>query len=280
MTCVLADFALWLNVLGNAAGRILSVPIARLSPWLSNTIIAIPVGVLILVIFKYASNQKAIGRARDRITANILGIRLFKNNIATVLRSQLNVIMLALLTMIYSLLPLLIMTLPLILLLSQMALWYQWQPLQPGERALIVATIDAEPETPLPESEIIAITGAHVVAGPIHIPSKQQIIWQIEARSTGYHEAILRIGQHTTSKEFAVGQWPMRVSVTKPGRHWWHILLNPYEGTVGKSNLLSVSIDYSNRLNGFGGSSSWLLVFFASSFASALLFKPLLGVKI
>ena len=75
-----AQIISWLNILMNFLGKVLLSFIAFLPGWLSNTIISAVVGVLLLIIFKYTSNQKAIGKVLDNIKANLLGMKLFKDN--------------------------------------------------------------------------------------------------------------------------------------------------------------------------------------------------------
>ena len=41
-----------------------------------------------MIIFKYTSNQKAIGRVRDHIKANMLALKLFKDDMSVTFKSQ------------------------------------------------------------------------------------------------------------------------------------------------------------------------------------------------
>ena len=41
-----------------------------------------------LVAYKYTSNQRAVKRARDDISANLLTLKLFKDNTSAVLKAQ------------------------------------------------------------------------------------------------------------------------------------------------------------------------------------------------
>ena len=74
-----AKIVSWINVVTNALGRFLLAPIAVLPGWLSNTIISAVAGVFLLVIFKYTSNQRAIGKIRDDIKAHMLALKLFSD---------------------------------------------------------------------------------------------------------------------------------------------------------------------------------------------------------
>ena len=73
MTDVLTHIAVWLNAVSNAMGSVLLAPVAVLPGWLSATAIAAVTGLMLLLVFKYTSNQRAIKRARDDIRAHRLG---------------------------------------------------------------------------------------------------------------------------------------------------------------------------------------------------------------
>ncbi len=79
MTGVLAQTAAWLNSAANGLGRWLLAPTSVLPGWLSATTAAAVTGVLLLAVFKYTSNQRAIKRVRDDINAHLLALKLFKD---------------------------------------------------------------------------------------------------------------------------------------------------------------------------------------------------------
>ena len=75
----------------NSVAGALFAPVAVLPGWLSITMISAVLGVLLLLIFKYTSNQKAIGCIRDKINANLIGAWLFKDSLSVTVKSQLKV---------------------------------------------------------------------------------------------------------------------------------------------------------------------------------------------
>ncbi|HZU36567.1 MAG TPA: hypothetical protein VFA18_11690, partial [Gemmataceae bacterium] len=70
----------WLNALANDVGGWVLSPVQVLPGWLSATIIAAVTGVLLLAVFKYTSNQRAIKRVRADISTNLLALKLFKDS--------------------------------------------------------------------------------------------------------------------------------------------------------------------------------------------------------
>jgi hypothetical protein len=101
--------------------------------WLSLVVLSALTGIIALVVYKYTSNQTAIGRVHDDIRVALLAAKLFKDDLGVTLRSQGKLFGAATRLFLYSLVPLAVMTPPMILLLTQMAPRYEWQPFRPGD---------------------------------------------------------------------------------------------------------------------------------------------------
>jgi uncharacterized membrane protein (DUF106 family) len=255
--------------------------IAGLPGWLSNTIISALTGLVLLIIFKYTSNQRAIGHVRDNIKANLLALKLFKDSIAVTLQSQGRLFKGAFLLLLHAIRPMLVMIVPVSLLLAQLGLWYQSRPLQSGEHTIITMKLNGSIDSPWPNINIESTPAAEVVTGPIRIFSNRQICWEIRAREKGYHRIIFNTGIWQVEKELAVGDGFMRVSAERPGWNWAGILLNPMEKPFGPhSPVQSIGIVYPDRLSHTSGTDWWLIYFFAASLVFALIFKPFLKVRI
>lgn len=281
MTSFLAQIITWINVPVNALGKLLSVPIGALPGWLSNTIISAVTGLVLLIIFKYTSNQRAIGKVRDNIKANMLALKLFKDDISVTLQSQGRVFKGAFLLLFHAIRPMLVMIVPVSLLLAQMGLWYQSRPLLPGEEAVVTMKLNSNIEAPWPNVGIGPMPAADITSGPVRIFSKREICWKLRAVESGYHRIIFQVGRHQIDKELVIGDGFMRVSAERPGWHWADILLYPVEKPFGSDSVVqSISIDYPERLSRTSGTGWWLIYFFVASLVFALIFKPFLRVRI
>src|SRR5262249_18970955 len=200
----LTQIVVWLNALANAVGRILLAPIAVLPGWLSATIVAAVTGVVLLVVFKYTSNQRAIKRVKDDIKANLLALKLFKDTTSVALRAQGQILVSAFRLLVFSVLPMLVMVVPVLLILRQLALWYQSRPLQVGEDAVLTVKLKDDqaswPEVRLQPSDVV-----ETEVGPVCVRAKREICWNIRARQSGYHRLVFHVGEHTGDKELAIG---------------------------------------------------------------------------
>ena len=271
----------WVNVLTNAFGRFLLAPIAVLPGWLSNTIISAVTGVFLLVIFKYTSNQRAIGKVRDDIKANMLALKLFKDSISVTLHAEAGVFKGALLLLFHAIRPMLVMIFPVSLLLAQMSLWYQSRPLLPGETAVMTVKLNGNAGERWPTVNIEPTPVVEVTIGPVRVFSRRQICWEIKALENGKHRITLNVNRHQIEKELVIGDGFMRVSSTRPAWNWANILMHPAEEPFGPDSIVqSVTIDYPDRLSRTSGADWWLIYFFIASMVFAFVAKPFLKIRI
>lgn len=278
---LLAQIMTWVNALTNTLGNFLLAPISVLPGWLSNTIVSAVAGLVLLIIFKHTSNQRAIGRVRDDIKAHMLALKLFKDSISVTLQAQGRVFKGALLLLLHAVRPMLVMIVPVSLLLAQMGLWYQSRPLLPGEETIVTMKLNGKIDSPWPKVSIKLMPDADVTIGPVRVSSKRQILWKIKACENGYHHIVFRVDEQRIEKELAIGDGFMRVSSVRPGWHWSDILLHPSERPFGPDSVVqSISINYPDRLSRTSGTDWWLIYFFIASMVFALLFKPFLKVRI
>ena len=276
-----AQLITWINAPVNALGGFLLAPVNVLPGWLSNTIISAFTGMILLIIFKYTSNQRAIARVRDNIKADMLALKLFKDSLLVTLQSQGRLFKSALLLLFHSLRPMLVMIVPVILLLGQLGLWYQHRPLRVGEETIVTVQLSGEISPVWPKLEMDSVPAMEVVIGPVRVFSERRIYWKIRACENGLHNITFRVNGQPIEKQLAIGNGFMRASVERPGWNWSDILQHPLEKPFGPDSLVrSVSIDYPQRLSRTSGTDWWLIYFFIASMVFAMVFKPFLKVRI
>lgn len=255
--------------------------LSALPAWLSLTIVSSVLGVLLLILFKYTSHQSAISRVRDKIKARLLAMKLFKDNIPVVLKSQVQIFILAVLLLIYSIPPMLVMILPFCLVLGQLGVWYQARPLNINEEAVVVMQLAGSENDPMPEAVLAAMEGAQVVTGPVRVPSKRQIYWQIKAQEAGIHQLEFDVDQSLIQKELSIGQGLMPVSIKRPALDLADLILYPAEKPFNETSPVRwVQINYPDRTSKLTGSGVWVIFLFVVSMAAAFAVKPFLNVKI
>jgi hypothetical protein len=282
VTDLLTQLVVWVNAAANALGRWLLAPIGATPEWLSATAVAAATGVLLLVAFKYTSNQRAIQRVRDDVTASLLSLKLFKDSPGATVRAQGRLLLGAGRLFVLALAPAAIMTVPVTLLLVQLAAWYQQRPLAVGEEAVVTLWLQDDADAPLPDVDLTASPAVETTPpGRVRVWSERKVFWNVKARENGYHRLDFRVGDRTVEKELAVGAGPMRVSGRRPGWDWWEALWYPWEEPFGPdSPVRSIEIDYPDRSPWkLFGAEPWVVYWFVVSLIAALCFRRLLNVK-
>lgn len=281
MTDALAQAALWLNTVANALGRFLLAPIGALPGWFSATVISAVTGVLLLAVFKYTSNQRAIKRVRDDINAHLLALKLFKESAWVSLKAQGRILLGACRLFVLAIVPILVMALPVILLMAQLALWYQARPLKLGEEAIVVLDLNGASGSSGPAVSLRPTDSIEVITGPVRVQSKREVCWNVKPKKPGSHRLEFEIGGQVYSKEIAAGEGFMRVSRLRPGWDWSSILLNPWEPPLRPDDpVRSIEIEYPDRSSWTCGTDSWVIYWFVVSMIAALCFRRVLNVAV
>jgi uncharacterized membrane protein (DUF106 family) len=280
MSAPMADLLQILNDVANTCGKLAAAPVAWLPGWLSLTIVSIVTGFVMLIAFKYTSHQTAVRRARNQIKANLLALSLFQDNLLVSFRSQLKILRGAIQLLLLAIVPMLVMIVPMCLMLGQLALWYQARPLAVGEDAVLTVTL-REPKANLPHVQLVSTTSAQATLGPVRIPSRGEICWNVRGLQAGYHQLTVQLDKEQLQKELAVGKRPMRVSRRRPPREWSEMFLNPAERPLPEHSIAqSIDIDYAARNGWITGSGWWLVYWFGVSMLAAFAFRPWLKVHI
>src|SRR6185312_5022947 len=92
--------------------------------------------------------------------------------------------------------PMLVMMVPVLLVLGQLSLWYQFRPLHVGEEAVVVLKLGGRPDDPLPAVTLAKTSAAEVVTGPVHVPSRREVVWLLRASEKGSHRLSFLVGEH------------------------------------------------------------------------------------
>ncbi|MFI5461103.1 MAG: hypothetical protein ACHRXM_37320 [Isosphaerales bacterium] len=278
---VLTRVVVWLDAAANALGKSLLAPIGILPGWLSATIVSAVTGVLLLLVYKYTSNQHAIKRVRNDINADLLAIKLFKDSTSVALRAQGRLLLSASRLFLLSIVPMLVMLVPVSLLLSQLALWYQFRPLRVGEDAVVTLNLSGRAGSSLPEVRLQPSDAMEITTGPVRVLSKRQVCWNIRARRNGHHRLVFQADDQTRDKELAISDGFMRVSTRRPGWGWSDALLHPCEEPFAPdSTIQSIEIGYPEHSSWTTGTNWWVIYWFGMSMVAALCFRSLFKVNI
>ncbi|HSA96765.1 MAG TPA: hypothetical protein VLJ16_11995 [Acidobacteriota bacterium] len=267
-------------------GRIVDAalwPFRGLSPWVGLAVVSLLTAVLMLEVYKLTSNQAAIRRAKDRIKAHLLEMRLYKDNMRVTWSAQAGVLKANLAYMAANLKPLLVMIAPLVLILAGLSVWYDRAPLKPGEETLVKAELAGTADPAALDLRLEAPPGIEVTAPPVRIPDGHEVVWRIKALTAGRGRLILRAGDWAISKDIAVGGRPLsKVSPLASRGSFVKRVLYPGEPPLPNGTpVRSLEVLYpGRRLAAASAGVHWLVAYLVLSIAFGFALKGVFKVEI
>ena len=237
---------------------------------------------LLLAVFKYTSNQRAIKRVRDDINANLLALKLFKDSARVALAAQGRILLGAGRLFVLALVPMLVMAVPVTLLLGQLALWYQARPLRVGEDAVITLKLNGDAGSTWPAVSLEPTDAVEVTVGPVRVRSKREVCWNVKAREPGSHRLVFQVGDQTSRqgagdrRRLHAGQHAA-AGLGLVG-HPAEPLGSSHSGPTTRSGRSRSTIP--QRSSWTSGTDSWVIYWFVVSMVAALCFRRALKVNV
>ncbi len=278
-----------LNAVLSKLTYLVLAPFATLPAQVALIVISVVAGILAAIAFRYVSNQAALKRVADQVRANMLAMRLFKDDLRSIFRAQLGLFKASGLRLWYSLPPMVVLIIPFVLLLAQLAMWYEFRPAAPGEATLVEVQLTpeawADPSLSLVAPDVIADEQA------VRNSHDHTVTWRLRPRAAavGRDPLLLQFvlgGQTVAEKQFAVSDTGgtnqlVFVSPLRADTNFWDRLLYPGEPAFGPdSPIQRIAIRYESRTNTlFGLAIPWWLTFFIVSILAALALKPVIKVQ-
>ena len=256
-------------------------PLRGLDPIWALLLLSLLAGVLALWIFGKVSDQKRIRKIRDRIRGNVIGIRLFGDDIGLLFRLQGRILWDTLVYMRYALVPTLVLIVPFLLILTQANLRFALKPLKPGQATVLKVRVAPNSGEPSPVTLDVP-EGVVVDSPPVHTPSLGETAWRLRATAPGSYQLGVSAGGESVTKELVVGDGWGAVSPLRTGESLIDMLLYPGEDPISpESAVRAIELAYPELpLTVFGWKIHWLIILFAGVIVFAFAFKGLLGVEI
>jgi uncharacterized membrane protein (DUF106 family) len=259
------------------------------SPLAIVVVLSLVVGLLMVVLFGYTSDQKAIGIAKDQLKAQLLAVRLYRDQVPVVMDSYGKILRGTGRYLKLAFKPLLYVIIPVTLLMVQIDRYLGATPI-PANTPFLLTVYLAGPSTTGQTSGSGALNDVTLdlppeiamTAPPVHIPAENEIVWRLVGSRDGKYEVKIAAGGQSAAKVVCVGSGLVRISTVRLRGHFWERMFSSAEPVLPENSLIEfISINYPDRnveVAGYG--MNWIWLFFILSMVAGFIFKELLGIKI
>lgn len=261
------------SALRGAFGAVLD-PISDMSPWVGLVPLSILTAVLMLLVFKYTSNQDRLALAKDRMFAGIFELRLFNDDLVLMNRAIGTIFKHSLHYMAIAFYPALLIILPiLVLMLGQLEFRYAHGDLATGEPVLLEVELHppAGQESfaataAKPRAELELPGGVRAETAPVWVPSQSQLAWRLVVDEPGLHVLTVSVDGATATKTLAATDEWVQVAPVRPEGSFLDQLLYPAEPPVDDPTIRRIAVSYPSReVDFFGWHTYWMWPFFILS---------------
>jgi len=271
-----------INKIMTAIFDVLLRPFSGLDPIWGLLAVSVFTGIVMVVIFKYTSNQSGIRSAKDKISAYFMEIRLFKDDFGLMLAAQGRILRTNLTYMRYSLTPMLFMLVPVVLILAQLGVRYADRPLRPGENALVKIRLAEDSFSKINHVSIDIGDGLRLETPILRMSGDGEIDFRIGMLKEGEHELTIRVGDETLTQTVPVSGKIKRVYASRTKPNFWNMLLYPGQPPLPKTSSIdeiSVSLP-PQTVSVFGWNINWLVFFFIASIIAGYSLKGVFKVEV
>lgn len=242
--------------------------------------LSLVVGLLMVVLFGYTSDQKAIGVAKDQLKAHLLAVRLYRDQIPVVMGSYAKILRGTGRYLKLAFKPLLYVIVPITLLMVQIDRYLGQAPI--ALNAPFLLTVHTTNGEALNGAALELPPEIRMTAPPVHVVAENEVVWRLAGSSEGRYEVKVVAAGQTVEKKVCVGNDLPRISTVRlRGKFWERIFSSAEPALPENSPIESISINYPDRnidIAGYG--MNWIWLFFILSMVAGFVFKELLGIQI
>jgi hypothetical protein len=254
------------------------------SPLAVLLLVSVGLGIVMAIVFRFTSNQRKLRRLADLSRAEVLAIRLFKDEPATMVYALGRLLRHSANRFWYSLPPMLVMLVPFVLLMTHLSLWYEYRPLQVGETAVVELQLADDAWTRYQSITPEVPDALAIETSSLRDDQEKSVWWRIQVRQPETTVMHWKIGAQQIAKEVAIANDNaafMPVSSRRAGPGWWDQILNPGEDSLAASSpIRSITIYHEHRSTPImGWDFPWWLTLIVVSIVAALVMRPFVRVQ-
>lgn len=257
------------------------MPFRAMPPLVSIAVVSLPFAILALLVYKRFSDQQAIERVKSQMAASFFEIRLFNDDLRSILAAQGNLLRNNLRYMGLNLKPLLVMLVPMFLLFAQLQFHYGYQGLDIGRPAVLSLKLSQPAATGArPEVELEAPQGLRVDSPAVWAPARGEVAWRLVGESPGSYEVAVDLDGQRVTKNVVVSDEVVRRSPNRLRRGLLNQLLYPAEDPIADElPIQEMTIGYREaEVWFFGWRTHWSIVLLVLSVVFAFALRKRFGV--
>lgn len=257
-------------------------PFAGTHPLLPLALVSLVASVVLLLAFRWLSDQQGLQQIKDKIHAHFLELKLFRHDVGVIWSAEKQILRYNLVYLAYLLKPLLV-TLPIfVLFLVELDSWFSYRAVRVGEP--VVVSVFAQPEAVdlLRSLDVKSAEGLRVETPALRIPGETRTDWRVRAGAAGEYELEFLTGSASVTKRVSVG--PERLAYVpralSSSSDWLAALTNREERPLSPGLRISrIEVDYpSASLTILGWSVNWVVAFVVLSLVFAYILKRPFGI--
>lgn len=242
--------------------------------------LSLAAGVLMPLAFRYASDQRGIQVAKDKIKAHLLAVRLYPGQLSVVLHSYAWIVLGTLRYLRLAMKPVAYIGLPAALLIAQADLYLGVRAFMPGEDFLF--TIHTATTEQANRVAFLVPSEISITAPPVHVAADRAVVWRLNAAREGHYTLTAQLDGQRFEKSVVVSRGMRRLSpIRLRGRPWMRIFMSGERALPGNSRIVSMELNYPERSIAFAWRQwNWIWLFVVLSLLIGFIVKSVLGIEI
>jgi uncharacterized membrane protein (DUF106 family) len=242
-------------------------------PFWSLTVISVLVGIGMLVVFRHTSNQEAILRAKRRLQAHLLELRLYGDDLSQVWQAQKSLLAANFRYVGLMLVPALYLTVPLVILLVHLDGVYGLAPMPVGEPGVVTVQWTGPLGENMEAPRLEAPPEVAIETPAVRAIAPGQFSWRIRASQPVNGSLRFSWNGESWEKTVNAGGGMPYLSVRRV-TGFWDALIYPGEDRLVAGSPAWVEIRYPARAIELAGVEiHWLIWFFVVSMVGAYALK-------
>ena len=250
-------------------------------PLVSLTPLSILLGVAMLWVVGKTSNQEAIERAKKKMQAYLLELRLFGDDPGLLFSSQAKLIGANFRYIGLMFQPALVLTVPMIVVLFHLDAIYGIRPFEPGETAVVTIKAAGRLGSGVAVPELQAPEGVTVETPAVRALEPGEFSWRLRPQAAASGDLAFRWNGHEFTKSIEAGDGRLRYLSWKRASSFLGLVESPGESALNVENLDSIELLYPPAEIETGGLRlHWLVWFLVLSIAAGFALKDYFGVVV